>query len=635
MSKGNGFVLENRIFDSRVKSKNVTGKEKRLGYLLGPCGALLLNATLNIYLNQYYVDVLGLGALFGGLFIALFPIFSKIIDGVVDILYGYLIDRTKSKQGKGRPWILLCAPLLAITGILLFTVPQADPGIQAIYVVITYNLFYSFAYSIYNMAYNLMVPLSTRNTQQRNLLSVFTQVSTIMISGILVALIFPMVVLPFIGVDKTMWIIVMSIVSTIALPLTLIQYYFTKERITEEKRDQQEKKIPFKAQLKAAFSDKYIYLLMLYFMVYTLGTQFKNLGLVYFSNYVLGTYSDGITQTMISVIGGVPMGIGIFAVWPLVKRFGKKNVTFAGFLIYALGSAICCIAPSNMVIVLIGQFIKNIGGLPCSYVFMALMADCLDNLEWKTGFRSDGVVTATYNIVSTTVTGVGTGLFNFGLSANGYVAPITGEVSSDITNTVQKTIENADGSISTIFNQNDSVINFIVFAFLGFEILTGLISALLIWFMDVEKNISRKQKVLVEREKEEFKKEGKVWLPSDERAAIKQEKDDLEAEEAYKEELVKKCEKEGKDFAKEYAIHLYKKNLKAEKEHQKELKTINSEKAFNEKMKKKHAERLAKFNDRQKANYEKHQQKLEEKWIKEKERGERIYQKFQKELGNI
>lgn len=635
MSKGNGFVLENRIFDSRVKSKNVTGKEKRLGYLLGPCGALLLNATLNIYLNQYYVDVLGLGALFGGLFIALFPIFSKIIDGVVDILYGYLIDRTKSKQGKGRPWILLCAPLLAITGILLFTVPQADPGIQAIYVVITYNLFYSFAYSIYNMAYNLMVPLSTRNTQQRNLLSVFTQVSTIMISGILVALIFPMVVLPFIGVDKTMWIIVMSIVSTIALPLTLIQYYFTKERITEEKRDQQEKKIPFKAQLKAAFSDKYIYLLMLYFMVYTLGTQFKNLGLVYFSNYVLGTYSDGITQTMISVIGGVPMGIGIFAVWPLVKRFGKKNVTFAGFLIYALGSAICCIAPSNMVIVLIGQFIKNIGGLPCSYVFMALMADCLDNLEWKTGFRSDGVVTATYNIVSTTVTGVGTGLFNFGLSANGYVAPITGEVSSDITNTVQKTIENADGSISTIFNQNDSVINFIVFAFLGFEILTGLISALLIWFMDVEKNISRKQKVLVEREKEEFKKEGKVWLPADERAAIKQEKDDLEAEEAYKEELVKKCEKEGKDFAKEYAIHLYKKNLKAEKEHQKELKTINAEKAFNEKMKKKHAERLAKFNDRQKANYEKHQQKLEEKWIKEKERGERIYQKFQKELGNI
>lgn len=635
MSKGNGFVLENRIFDSRVKSKNVTGKEKRLGYLLGPCGALLLNATLNIYLNQYYVDVLGLGALFGGLFIALFPIFSKIIDGVVDILYGYLIDRTKSKQGKGRPWILLCAPLLAITGILLFTVPQADPGIQAIYVVITYNLFYSFAYSIYNMAYNLMVPLSTRNTQQRNLLSVFTQVSTIMISGILVALVFPMVVLPFIGVDKTMWIIVMSIFSTIALPLTLIQYYFTKERITEEKRDQQEKKIPFKAQLKAAFSDKYIYLLMLYFLVYTLGTQFKNLGLVYYSNYVLGTYSDGFTQTMISVIGGVPMGIGIFAVWPLVKRFGKKNVTFAGFLIYALGSAICCIAPDNMVIVLIGQFIKNIGGLPCSYVFMALMADCLDNLEWKTGFRSDGVVTATYNIVSTTVTGVGTGLFNFGLSANGYVAPITGEVPSDITNTVQKTIENADGSISTIFNQNDSVINFIVFAFLGFEILTGLISAILIWFIDVEKNISRKQKVLVEREKEEFKKEGKVWLPSDERAAIKQEKDDLEAEEAYKEELVKKCEKEGKDFAKEYAIHLYKKNLKAEKEHQKELKTINAEKAFNEKMKKKHAERLAKFNNKQKANYEKHQQKLEEKRIKEKERGERIYQKFQKELGNI
>ena len=349
------------------------------------------------------------------------------------------------------------------------------------------------------MATNLMVPLSTRNTQQRGLLSVFNQVATIMITGILVALIFPMVILPMIGVDKSMWLLVMSIISTIALPLTLIQYYFTKERITEEKRGQKEEKVSFIYQLKAAFSDKYIYLLMLYFMVYTIGTQFKNLGLVYYSNYVLGTYSDGITQTLISVLGGVPMGIGIFAVWPLVKRFGKKNVTLVGFLIYALGSAICSIAPTNMVIVLIGQFIKNIGGLPSAYVFMALMADCLDNLEWKTGFRSDGVVTATYNIVQTTIVGVGTGLFNLGLSSNGYVAPVTGEVPSDITNTVQKVITNSDGSVSTIFNQNENVISFIVFAFLGFEVITGLIAAILIYFIDVEKTknscAKRKRKI--------------------------------------------------------------------------------------------------------------------------------------------
>ena len=76
---------------------------------------------------------------------------------------------------------------------------------------------------------------------------------------------------------------------------------------------------------------------------------------------------------MISVIGGLPMGIGLFAVWPLAKKFGKRNVTMAGFILYAAGSLICCLAPRSMAVVLTGQFIKNIGGLPSAYVFMALL----------------------------------------------------------------------------------------------------------------------------------------------------------------------------------------------------------------------------------------------------------------------
>ena len=78
-----------------------------------------------------------------------------------------------------------------------------------------------------------------------------------------------------------------------------------------------------------------------YFLIFTFGASIKNLSLVYFCNYVLGTYNDGITQTMLSVIGGIPMGIGVFAVWPLAKKFGKRNVTLAGFVLYALGSAFC------------------------------------------------------------------------------------------------------------------------------------------------------------------------------------------------------------------------------------------------------------------------------------------------------
>ena len=199
-------LVERKAFESRIHSEYVKPAEKWLGYLIGPAGALLLNAVLATYLNVYYTDVLKLTGLWGGAFLVVFPIVSKIIDAVTNVVMGYLIDRTHTKEGKARPWLLLSAPLLTITGILLFTVPKGSQTLQAVWVMVSYNLFYSFAYTIFNMSHNLMVPLSTRDTTQRGSLSVFNQIATIMMSGILVALVFPMVIMPKIGVEQRKWI---------------------------------------------------------------------------------------------------------------------------------------------------------------------------------------------------------------------------------------------------------------------------------------------------------------------------------------------------------------------------------------------------------------------------------------------
>lgn len=482
--------LNSPLLNSRVKSDEVKKSEKWLGYLLGPSGALLLNAVLATYLNVYYTDVLKLTTIWGGAFLTVFPIISKVIDAITNVIMGYIIDHTKTVQGKARPWILLSAPLLLISGILLFVVPQGNETVQVIWVMLSYNLFYSFAYTIYNMSHNLMVPLSTRNTEQRGSLSVFNQISTIMMSGIIVALIFPMLIMPQLGVDKSKWIVTMSILSCLALPLTLMEYYFTKERVTmEDINKNEEEKIPYKNLLKAIFTDKYMVLILLYFLIYTVGTQFKNLGLVYFCNYVLGTYNDGKTQTMISVIGGIPMGIGIFAVWPLAKKFGKRNLTMAGFVLYAIGSAICWICPTNMVVVLIGQFIKNIGGLPCAYVFMALFADVLDHLEWKNNFRCDGIAMSIYNIIAVTSVGIVTGLFNMLLSKSGYVAPsfINGE--------------------TVAVAQSVATKNAITFSFVGLETITAIILIVILAFINVEKHIDKEQEEIKARKEEEDQNE--------------------------------------------------------------------------------------------------------------------------------
>ena len=160
-------LIDKPIFATRIKNPDVQKSEKWLGYLLGPAGALLLNAVLSTYLNVYYTDVLKLTGLWGGMFLMAFPIVSKVIDAITNVVMGYIIDRTRTSQGKARPWLLLSAPMVTVSGILLFTVPEGSKTLQAIWVMISYNLYYSFAYTIFNMSHNLMVPLSTRNTEQR------------------------------------------------------------------------------------------------------------------------------------------------------------------------------------------------------------------------------------------------------------------------------------------------------------------------------------------------------------------------------------------------------------------------------------------------------------------------------------
>ncbi len=489
---------------SAVRSPEVRAKEKWFGYLLGPAGALLLNAVLATYLNVYYTDVLNLTPLWGGLFLTVFPIISKVIDAITNVIMGQIIDRTKTPEGKARPWLLLSAVLVPVTGILLFTVPEGSDTVKALWVMISYNLFYSFAYTIFNMSHNLMVPLSTRDGTARGGLSVFNQITTIMMSGILVALVFPMVIMPAIGVDKSKWITLMSVLSILALPLTLLEYFFTKERVTEEAAGEEDEGLSFGQQLKLLFSDKYMVLMYVYFLVYTVGVTLKNLGLVYYCNYVLGTYNDGVTQMLVSVIGGIPMGIGIFAVWPLAKKFGKRNVTMVGFVLYAVGSLICWLFPHSLVIVLIGQFIKNVGGLPCSYVFMALFADCLDHLEWKTDKRIDGAAMSIYNIIAVAMVGIMTGVFNWMLATSGYIAPITARSTAEAASalaangwTAQLALDAikpaADGVLTVAMQQPEAVYGVINFAFVGLEVITGIILVVVLKFLDVEKNLPAEQ----------------------------------------------------------------------------------------------------------------------------------------------
>lgn len=539
--------------DSRLTSANVQNSERWIGYFLGPAGVILLNAILATYLNIFYTDVLKLGNLWNGMFLLVFPIISKIVDAVTNVVMGQIIEKTKTRQGKARPWLLVGGPVTALSAVLAFMIPRASTTVQMLWVIFTFNLYYSIGYTIYYMSHSMLVPLSTRNSKQRDGLAMLTNMALCIIPGMFVAMIFPMVVMPMVGVDQGKWITMISIFAVLALPCVIMEYYFTKERISEESSELQagSRTHTLKEQLKACFSSKYWVLMMTALVIINICNNFQNTSLVYYCNWVLGTYNDGITQTLVSAIGNAPLGFGIIIMWPLVAKFGKRNVMLAGLLLATAAGGAFMLNPTNMGAVLGTLAIRAFGALPLTYITMAMLADALDHVEWKAGFRADGFSMSVYTIIFTVTMGISQGLFNLGLSAFGYVPPA------------------ADGSLVV---QSQAVQNYFVFGYQGLYALCTIVLMVLFRFYKVEAELPQIRADITARYKAEAAAKGIKWISAEEKAALEQAEQDRLAEESRIRELKARCAKKGLSFEEEEAKYQAKRATAKAKEEAKRAK---------------------------------------------------------------
>ena len=454
------------LLNSRIHSEDTQKSEQVFGYFLGPCLVYMMyNGVAGTYLTQFYTDVLGL---VGG-FLTMMPLVSKLISGIVSIFIGRMIDKTRTSQGKARPWILVSGILLTVCGILLYAVPQASYEVQLAWVVISYNLFFSLAFSIYSLSHTLMVPLSTRNTKQRDSLAMLTSTGTAMIPGMLVTIVMPLLV-KAIGVGAAAqgrWITVMGILSIIALPATLVEYYFTKERVTVQTQDAaKEDTVSFGQQIKACFRDKYWVMVILFTLILHLCSTLSTNSMIYYCNWVLGSSVDSgaFNQILVNSIGQFPMGLGVVALWPLVRKFGKRKVTVIGFAIASIGALAVLLAGDNMVAVLAGLFVKSSGSLP-TYVMAALLAEALDHVEQQNGFRADGFSASVNSIGQTVMMGLSQTILLAGINNFGYITP---------------------ESTAQVIAQPDTIRIFFSWCFAGIPMIGFAICAVIMIFYNVE-----------------------------------------------------------------------------------------------------------------------------------------------------
>ena len=120
-----------------LKKDSVSLPEMALGYFIGPFGVLIVNAVFTSFLNRFYTDVLGLA----GKFITALPLISTIFVALSNIILGIVIDRTRTKRGKARPYILAAAPLMTLACILMFSVPTGNIKAELVWIAISYNLY--------------------------------------------------------------------------------------------------------------------------------------------------------------------------------------------------------------------------------------------------------------------------------------------------------------------------------------------------------------------------------------------------------------------------------------------------------------------------------------------------------------
>ena len=168
-----------------------------------------------------------------------------------------------------------------------------------------------------------MVPLSSTDPRERSQLAVTVNAQGLL-TGTTVAVVFPAVILPAIGVDQGRWITVMVYTAVVAVPLLALQYLFTRERVTEQEQAAGERrpKLSLARQLRCCAKSRPWLLLMAYFLLLGLVNALSSSAVFYYCSWVLGSYNDGITQVLFYAIGNLPMGIGVFLCNPLCKRFG-------------------------------------------------------------------------------------------------------------------------------------------------------------------------------------------------------------------------------------------------------------------------------------------------------------------------
>lgn len=486
MSKKQTGFWNTPLTDSLVKSPDVKLPEMLIGYFIGPFGALLSSGIFTSFLNKYFTDVLKLDTGF----LSVLQLVSTLLIVAANLIVGQLIERTRVLAGKARPWVLLSALTLSVSSVLMFIVPFEGTA-KMVWIAIAYNLYYAVAYPIYNTANSTLIPVSTRNSQQRGALASFTNVAGLGVMGV-GSMIFPVLVSNVMKEDQHRWFLVMLGVAIFSALTIYLQFKFTRERVTEELLGEASgaarvKTASMGEQLKAVTSEKWWWLILLFYLAFQCSGAMKNGSMSYFCQWVIGaagTIDWGMAQTILAVLGAIPMAVAAAVVVPLANKLSKRVVVMTGMLVGVAGGIIAGLGGGQIVPVAIGVALKCLGSAPAAYLILAMLADVIDHIEFKSGIRTDGLTMSIYSSVMVAATPICNAVFMAMLGGSGYVAPPK------------------DAAAAAAMTQSAAVQSTIGISYIWIETVAYAICAALMLLWTVERDLPAEQETIAQRKRQ-------------------------------------------------------------------------------------------------------------------------------------
>ncbi len=394
----------NRIISS------LTVREK-LGYGLGDTASHFVWDMVGFWLMFFYTDVYGISAIAAGTIMLI----ARFWDMAIDPIIGIISDRTNTRWGKFRPYILFGALPYAVLAILTFTTPNFGEVGKIIYAGATYILLMT-AYASVNLPYSALGAVMTNDTYERAGLNTYRFIAGFAGQFVVTGLALTLAKF-FGGGDKAQGFqYTLVLFAVLSLVFFFITFKATKERVHPPKSQVNS----LRADLKNLFTNKAWIILAIVGIVSFIMFAIQNAAVVYYFKYYIGNEEN---VQLFNVIGTVALIVALPFSKPLAKKFGNRNVFIASSIISGIFFiAIYIPGAQNIVPVYIFNIIAKMAYAPAVPLLWTMIADSADYGEWKTGRRATGLYFSAAVFAQKAGWGIGAALVGVILSLFNYVA---------------------------------------------------------------------------------------------------------------------------------------------------------------------------------------------------------------------